>query len=276
MVAFLTLFGSASFHTVGEERNLPADLKVQLQPFKIKNLSIENKRLKRVEVTGLSIDEKEYEQIMRLLDDYGVRVSNKIVSSASIKSRVDLLLDSLKLSQGVKASFTSQGDLVFVGTVPTKDEWKMFVDVMSQDIQYITEFNDENVITIDELIENIKTDVGSFPYPSELSIVRVGEEIMIRGELELTHLSSLENNVEKVRASVGTYPNIITQITEATDPLKGMSISLVSITGTPYIVTDDGKKYREGDRLDNGYLVREIKLKYVTFEKYGKSLEITI
>lgn len=276
MLFFFTVFYTGSIDKGLSRNDLIGSISEQLDKYSIKNQTLSLLGRNGISVGGYVVRSGDYENLSSMLQNYGGSVSNNLSSLDEIKTDVNSLLLSFGLGKGIEAIFDSAGNLRFKGVVGDKQQWMLFSEVLTEDVTYVKDFDDSRVITIDELVKSISPIFTAYDLPSQLSVVRVGEEIMIRGEVDPDQLESLETEVSKIRKRLSGYPTISTQIKEAADPLAGLVIKLLSNTSRPYIILDSGQKYRKGDELENGYVLESIEDEKVVFEKSGTKLEVSI
>ena len=271
-----TIFASSEGQVVTSADSLLASVVVSVEDLDIKRQHVYQNSDHTVVVAGHVDSGEQLDSVYENLKMFGSKVNIEVRSRTNIELETMNLLGTLGIESGVNVRLSDAGELQFSGQVRDRDEWERTVSTLVRDLPEISGYDDTALKTYDDVIKEIEGHLKQFNTVGNISVVRIGDDIMIRGSAESRKMPKLHNVLQKMKEKFAGNPALMVQITKVEDPLADLTIKLVSHSEEPYMILDNGERFAEGDMLDNGFTVEKIKTNNIVLVKSGEKIEINI
>ena len=228
-------------------------------------------------IHGYARTDEQRSAFMEALAKADITAQTQLYSSERLRFAVSVILDQLLNSQtdNVEVSGVSgfPGKVMLSGYVESSDIWKRVLDTIKTDVPGLQSY-DDRVHTMDDAIKVLYKMLAEQGLSDKVDINLVEHEIYLSSqklsEAEQRQLATLS---ESFQEHFNNQPQLAYQ--EEGDPpinkfTPDIALQSISFGKSPYLETQDGKRYTIGAVIGDGYIIKEINRKYILLSKNGE------
>ena len=211
------------------------------------------------EVSGYLANDRKVQQLQQDLWQFDPQIVVNLYSTEAIKSAVSDVLQGMGLALTI--DIPEPGVVSIVGCIPELTHWQEAEDKIKQDVRGIKQLKG-SVQTIAEVLQKIikvanKAGIDTVQFEWQKKFL-VAEGIVTK-DMQPTWA----NVKEAIERDYGAYFHLQDRTATKSQGLARQSkidfrIRLINVGAVRWIVLDDGKKYFEGARLPQGYILMAI------------------
>ena len=232
---------------------------------------------KMLYIQGYTKTKEQRDAFMEALAKAGISVQIQLYSSEKLQYAISVILEQSidpSSDQVVVSALTGfPGKVVLSGYVESRDVWEYVLDTIKTDVPGLQGYDDK-VRTMDDAEHALGQMLAKQNLSDKVDINRVEHTIYLSShalnEAEQQKLTSISDDF---REHFGNQPQLAYH-EQGDPPIKrfGLDIAVQSISfGTsPYLETEDGKRYTIGATIDGGYTIKEINREFILLLKEGE------
>ena len=232
---------------------------------------------KKFYIHGYTKTDEQRDAFMEALGKAGINVQTQLYSADKLRHAIAVILDQYIDAQTdtVEVSMMSgfPGQVILSGYVEQIDVWQRVLDTVKTDVPGLQDY-DNRVWTMDDAVQTLEKMLASHELSDKVAINRVEHAIYLSSHpLSVAEQQRLAAISESYRAQYGDKPHLAYQ-QQGDPPIKKFGLSLgiqsISFGVSPYLQTEDGKRYTVGAIIDDGYTIKEINREFILLLKGGE------
>ncbi len=201
-----------------------------------------------------------------------INIDTKKALESDAQNKVFLILQSFGMTD-INMDLNDNGLLKVFGSVKDSSTWELAKAAILQDISFVKEINDNELITSGTVRIKIEKLLEVYGLNEKLIIDSNNTLCTITGELQSSEYIKWEELKKRHLESKEISSKFIDEVVDITKALN-LSIQSVSIGKTSYFVSTSGVKYMAGSDLENGYTVSRIEPNKVVLTYKNKEVSV--
>ena len=241
----------------------------------VRTMSLDGEKM--LHIHGYTKTDEQREAFMEALGKAKITAQTQLYSSERLQLAVSVILGQFlnPETDDVEVSSVSgfPGKVMLSGYVEKSDVWKRVLDILKNDIPGLQDY-DSQVRTMDDAVNALKQMLENQGFSDKVDINVDEHTIYLTSQTlsdsEQLQLAALSKNF---REHFGNHPSLAdTKQVKSKINKFSLDIELQSISfgQSPYLETQDGKRYTIGATLNESYTIKEINREFILLSKDGE------
>jgi type III secretion system YscD/HrpQ family protein len=252
-------------------------LKRKITQAKFSDIDVEQENNKFL-VQGNVTSKTQKKQLIKLLEPYSHKIQLRVYIKQQQLSSAKNIASELRINK-LNFSIIEPNILIVKGYIENENDWLQAKDILKDDIEGISEIDDEDVETQNHRILELEKLLEEQELISLVDIKSTPGQVLVMAELTQENAQHWETIAYTFKQRYGKHPILKAKIILLEMDPNDLDIQIRGIVTTgneSNIVLTTSGSYKEGEQFSNGFTIKTIEPRRVVLSRNHQTIELPI